>query len=136
MTAGYNVERDGRLVFARVHVLASVAEVQSYFGACAAEIRLAGRRPLLLADHRPAVVYSPAVTDALFEAFRTNNDLLERVAILVSPANAVLQMQLNRITRDAGGSKRRVFQDPGAALGFLADLLSEPEARAVTAFFA
>jgi hypothetical protein len=136
MMPRFQVDRGGRLVFARVHGLPTVGEVRSYFGACAEQIQLAGRRPILLADHRPAVVYSPAVTDALCDAFRTNNELLDRVAILVSPANAVLQMQLNRITRDAGGSQRKVFQSSAAALGFLAQSLSEREAKAVLSFFA
>ena len=132
----YEVERARRLVLARVFALPTVAAAQAYSAACAAEIGSAvGGRPILLADHRAVRLYPPDVTDALCAVFRINNALIERIAILVSPSNATLHMQLQRITREAGGDVRRVFTRAAEATEFLEPSLSPSERGEVATFF-
>ncbi len=128
--ARYTVENlKGCLVEARVERLTTAAEADAY----AADVADAAQRcgppqtAVLCADHRSANIYPPEVADRLLLAFRPNNTRFERIAILVAKDNATLLMQLQRLTREAGSDRRRVFLEPGGALEHLAKSLDAGE---------
>lgn len=124
-----------RLIRARVHSLPTVESAIAY----AAELgRIAAANaehsPILCADHRPVIVYSPPVADKLTELFQRMNSVLVRVAILVAPSNATLLMQLGRIVREAANPARKIFTDAPSARRFLDDALDEEARRELAAF--
>lgn len=133
----YTVENHrGGLVEATVRRLTTEEDAQRYAAdviVCADGVR--GGRPLVLcADHRTANVYPPQVADVLVTAFRPNNRRFERIAILVSPDNAMLLMQLRRLTREAGSDRRQVFLEENAALAHLRVTLDAAELERARTF--
>lgn len=130
--------RVGRLIEARVFRLADRAEADVY----AERLRLettkhAPARPaVLLADHRPVVVYPQPVTDRLVELFQLMNTRLERVAIIVSPSNATMILQLERLVREARFPMRKVFHEPDGAVEHLREALDPDELARARAFLA
>lgn len=135
----YTIEtRVGRLVEARVFRLATVDEVDAYIRVLANTVaRLpSGSTGVLCADHRPAELYTQAVTDRLVESFQYLNERLERVAIVTGFVKATLYMQLRRIVREADYEPRQVFQDNEGGLRHLAVALSPEERTRAAAFLA
>jgi hypothetical protein len=133
----FSVEnRVGRLIEARVRRLSSVEDADAYGAEVLAKATAAvpRRGAVLCADHRPAGLYPPLVADRLVELFRPNNVRFERIAILVSPKNVILIMQLERLTREAGSDKRKVFQDALMATKHLAMALDAAELDRVRSF--
>jgi hypothetical protein len=130
--------RVGRLIEARVFRLADRAEADVYSERLRRETTAhAAERPaVLLADHRPVVVYPQPVTDRLVELFQLMNTRLERVAIVVAPTNATLLLQLERLVREARFPKRRVFREPAGALEHLREALDPAELARARAFLA
>lgn len=137
--AQFNVEvRVGNLVEARVWRLMTRADTDAYGRAVIENAGRVGggRPPVLCADHRPAAVYPPAAADRLVELFRPNNSRFDRIAILVGASNATLLLQLERLTREAGFSNRRVFREPQAAVSHLTPALDEQALARVREFLA
>jgi hypothetical protein len=95
--------RVGRLVEARVFGLRTREEVDAYSREIGIILMRTPKdvRPILCADHRPVVTYSPAVVDRLVEIFQQLNDRLERVAIIVARSNATLVAQLQQMVKKA-----------------------------------
>lgn len=124
----------GRLIEARVFSLGNAADADRYSRDLGEEVaRHAGRTPVLCADHRPVTIYPQPVTDRLVELFQHMNERLRCVAIVVAPTNATMFLQLDRLVREAGFARRRVFRDPEHALAHLAEDLDQHElARART----
>ena len=124
-----------RLIRARIHSLPSADSAIAYaveLGRIAAAN--AEHAPVLCADHRPVIVYSPPVADKLTELFQKMNSVLARVAILVAPSNATLLMQLGRIVREAANPSRKIFTDDSQARRFLDDVLDAEARRELLAF--
>lgn len=111
-------------------------DVAAYHAEVLVAIQRASQRKqaVLIADHRPAKLYAPAVADALVEAFKKNNTLVERAASLVAADNATMQLQFERLVRESHYEQRRVFRDPALALAFLRDALDERERERAAAF--
>ena len=133
----YTVEtRVGRLIEARVFRLKTRADADAYSAALGDEVRRqpADRPAVLCADHRPVVVYPQPVTDRLVELFQQMNTRLERIAIFVSPTNATLLMQLERLVREASFEHRRVFREPETGLIHLGQSLDLPERARAQSF--
>ncbi len=131
----YAIEtRAGRLIEARVFRLSTREDVDAYSAALAEEVRRHRAAPILCADHRPVRIYPQAAADRLIELFQDMNTRLERIAILVSPSNATMLLQLERIVREARFDRRRVFREPPQALEFLATSLSPSELDRARAF--
>lgn len=129
--------RVGRLIEARVFTLPDVASVADYAaGLQAAAAPLRDQSPVLLADHRPVVIYAPEVADALTSLFRGFNSVLVRAALIAAPSNATLNMQLGRLVREASAPWRRLFSDAGEAKSFLDEILSPEERRRAGVFLA
>ena len=119
----------GRLIEARIESLRSLDRAVAYADAFAGVLqRSPTTGPMILcADHRAVPVYPQAVTDKLAALFGTLNTRLARIALLVSPTNATLSMQLGRIVREANNTARRVFTVPMEAEAFLGDVLTSAE---------
>ena len=93
----------GRLIEARVFDLHTREEADEYSRRLAEVVSQMpkGVAPVLCADHRPVRIYPQPAADRLAELFTHMNSRLERVAILVSPTNATLGLQLDRIVLQA-----------------------------------
>jgi hypothetical protein len=127
--------RAGRLLQARVYALPTVEAAQRYSAVIRTHTTpLAAKGPILCADHRPVVVYPPAVADYLAGLFRDMNSILTRIAVVAAPTNATLSMQLGRIIRDAKNPSRRLFTNPAEARSFLHEVLTKEERDAVDQF--
>lgn len=127
--------RAGRLVEARIHGLATRERAAAYAEALGRATRSSSiERMILCADHRPVVIYSQGVADALSDLFARMNSQLERVAILGAKSNATLWMQLGRIVREAGNPSRQMFDNPADAEAFLAPSLTDRERARLGAF--
>lgn len=134
---GFTVERRvGCVIEARVFRIRTPDEATRYARALATVVSSTPLelKPILCADHRPVVVYSQPVTDRLTELFVSMNTRLQRIAILVSPTNAVLSMQLGRIVRQAGNEHRRLFTLASQALAHLSPVLDPLESARVRDF--
>ena len=127
----------GRLIEARVFQLLTREEADEYSRALADVVKsMAGISPVLCADHRPVKIYPQPPADRLAELFTHMNSRLESVAILVSPTNATLGLQLDRIVREVKNDRRRAFRDPEDALAHLRPSLDDREMARVAMFLA
>jgi len=128
--------RSSPLVEARVASLRTARDVDDFsstLGALVTRVPSA-ERPVLVADHRPVVVYPQAAAERLAELFVRMNSRLARVAILVAPSNATLAMQLDRLVREANNPVRRVFYLPDEALEHMRPALGAAQLARARAF--
>ena len=135
----FTVERRvGCLIEARVHALRSAEDGDAYFEAITAAVAdvAAPARAVICADHRPVIIYPPAVADQLVRLFTSVNPRVQRAALLVTPTNATVNMQLARIVREAVNPNRQVFRDLARFTAFLAEVLDAAELTRVRAFMA
>lgn len=135
----FTVERRiGCLVEARVHALRSGDEGNAYFDAITRAVLdvPAPARAVICADHRPVVIYPPAVADRLVQLFTSVNTRVARAALLVSPTNATVSMQLARIVRESDNPNRQVFRDLELFTAFLEEVLDAAEMARAQAFMA
>jgi len=128
----------GRLVEARVMGLRSRADADAYSQELADVMARMPRNvsPVLLADHRPVVIYSQDVADRLAHLFTRMNARLERVAIVAARSNATLVLQLERLVREAAYANRRVCYASSEAEKHLAATLGPAELQRARAFLA
>jgi hypothetical protein len=89
-------------------------------------------RVVTCADMRGYNLLDSGMSDVFAENLRRDNTRVVRSAFLV--ANATVKLQLSRITREAGGAIRRVFDDPHALYDWLAEVLKPEEAKRLTLF--
>ena len=133
----FTVERHvGRLVEARVHQLENRAAGDAYFTAITAAVVdvPTTQRAVICADHRPVIIYPPAVADRLVELFTSVNKRVERAALIVARSNATVSLQIQRIVRESDNAFRRVFYDVAQAQAFLSEILSGAERARVKRF--
>jgi hypothetical protein len=84
-------------------------------------------------DLRNARVFPPDVTKQLLTLLRGETPQVERAAILVGES-AVFSMQIARMFREIGGTTRRVFPEPDAAIAWLSELLTAAEVTRLREF--
>ena len=123
LEAKYTIEPSvGRLIEARVFGLATREDADAYSRLLGQVVSAMPRRvaPVLCADHRPVRIYPQPAADRLAELFTHMNGRLERIAILVSPTNATLGLQLDRIVREVKNDRRQAFRGTDRALDHLA----------------
>ena len=130
--------RVGCLVEARVHALRNAEDGNAYFEAITTAVAnvAAPARAVICADHRPVVIYPPAVADQLVQLFTSVNTRVHRAALLVTPTNATVNMQLARIVRESVNPNRQVFRDLARFTAFLEEVLDAAELTRVRAFMA
>lgn len=73
-------------------------------------------------DLRHSVVLAPEVADALVGLMRRDNPRIERTAFLLGE-NAVMNMQVARMIREAGNPSRRTFHDAAQLITWLEESL-------------
>jgi hypothetical protein len=133
----FTVERRvGCVVEARVHALRNGADGDAYFQAITRVVLevQAPARAVICADHRPVVIYPPEVADKLVQLFTSVNTRVQRAALLVTPTNATVNMQLARIVRESDNPNRQVFRELERFTAFLGEVLDAAELARVRAF--
>src|SRR5579883_627232 len=80
-------------------------------------------------DARHYGVEPPEAAEHFLKVIKRDNARIERSAFLVAPDQPVLGLQLERMIREAGSSKRRLFRNVADAVAFLDPVLT-PEERA------
>jgi hypothetical protein len=128
--------RVGRLLEARIEALRTLERAAAYVDAFSAALQRSrpGTPLILCADHRAVAIYPQPVADKLASLFGMMNTRLARIALLVSPTNATLSMQLGRIVREANNPDRRVFLVPTEAAAFLGEVLTSAERTRLARF--
>lgn len=84
-------------------------------------------------DSRVAPVLSQDVASTLITVMKEDNEDIERTAVLVGN-HATLRMQMNRMWRDAGSTKRRGFDRVEDLYAWLGVPLSQEEKNALRDF--
>ena len=126
--AKFNVEcRVGRLIEIRLEWLNEVGDVLKIEEALRQAFTQIGAAAIICADCRGIEVLSPAVSDALLETFKRDNPRLLRSALLLSPANAVFNLQIERLLREASNPGRRAFRAAELLLTWLGEVLAPDE---------
>jgi hypothetical protein len=126
--------RTGRVIQLRVRRLAEVADVDRLTAAVASAIDEAGPGASICADFRGASPLPPEVAKAWSRAMRKMNGSLVRSALLLDPANALFNLQLERVVKCAGNPARRLFPNMADLQQWIAGALEGWERDAVGAF--
>jgi hypothetical protein len=90
-------------------------------------------RKVLCADLRPVRILVPEVAEALLEAMRRDNPVLDRSAILVSDS-ALFSLQMERLVREARNPNRRTFRDEAGLVDWVSEVLTQTERRRAIEF--
>lgn len=124
----YSVEcRVGRLIEVRLGWLNEVSDIQKIEEGLVQAFTQIGSAAIICADLRGIEVFSPAVSDALLETFKRDNRHLVRSALLLSAANAIFNLQVERLLREAANPARRAFRAPEQLLAWLGEVLRPDE---------
>jgi hypothetical protein len=126
----------GRLIEARLEWLNEPSEVLQVQEAMHQAFTQAGAGAIICADWRGVEVLSPAVGDALIEMLKRGNKRLERSAVLLTPANAIFNLQVERLLREAANPARRAFRAPELLVAWLGEVLRPDELLRAKQMFA
>ena len=94
----------------------------------------AGHKILFCSDLRHSPIVSPEIADRFGGLLRRDVPLLERSAVLIPSDQAILNMQVQRIVREAGTPARQVFKDPAKLVEWLGELCTDDERARLEAF--
>ncbi len=131
----FTVERRvGKLVEARVRILRTLEDVQRYELAVRTALLAAGPGAVGCSDMRFAEVFPPDVTSAIVQLLSRDNSALARSALLVADEQATLNLQIERIVREANNAARRTFRDPIELMAWLSGVLNTEERHRLHAF--
>jgi hypothetical protein len=135
--AKYDIQqRVGRLIEVKLEYLSEVKDLVRIEEELGQAFTRAGAGAVICTDFRPIEVLSPEVGTALTEVFRRDNRRIERSAMLLSPANAIFSLQLERLLREAKNPARRAFRDAQPLLKWLAEILTPDELARAKQMFA
>jgi hypothetical protein len=126
--------RTGRLVEVRIGRLASTEDVEWLDTVFFAAMNVVGAGAVICADHRFASPLPSYLADAWAGSMRRNNRTLARSAILLDPANATFNLQIERIVRCAGSDERRMYVDREGLYEWLDGRLTADERAALREF--
>jgi hypothetical protein len=128
--------REGRIVEIRVRSLVDLDDLASFCANAGLTIRHAGPRAVVCADHRSATPLSPEVADEWSRRIRQGNPAHSKTsAILLDPANALYNLQVERIMQCAG-KQVRLFPALDELMGWLGGILTDAEKATVRELFA
>jgi hypothetical protein len=127
----FTIERNvGRLVEVRIVAPLSAEDLKQF---PLRFLKVVGQgRVVSCADLRGINLLAPGMSDEFAENLRRDNTRVVRSAFLVP--NATINLQIIRVTREAGGATRRVFDDPLALHQWLAEVLTPDEAKRLGLF--
>jgi len=135
--AKYHIESVvGRLIESRLEWLNSASDVDALERSLGAAFRHTGPGAIICSDWRGVEILPPDVSDAVLQLLRRDNERLLRSAILLSPANAIFTLQVERLLREAENPARRAFRDLGQLLAWVAEVLRPEELDRARALFA
>ena len=124
----YCVEcRVGRFVEARLLVPRTAVEVEAFAEELRRVFAMAAGKCVICADWRAAVLLAPEVADALVDLLRRGNPYVDRSAILLSGDNALFNLQVERVVREAKNPARRTFRQAAPMRAWLAQVLGNEE---------
>ena len=126
--------RVGRLVEARLDWLNTPDEVAEFVRAMQAAFAKAGPTSVICADWRAASVMPPDVGDALIGLLRRGNKHFTRSAVLLSGTSGTLNLQVERLFREAGNEHRRAFKATPPMLQWIAEVLTPGELQRAADF--
>lgn len=133
----HTVERRvGRLVEARLFVPSRVEEVAAMVEDLRRAFATVRGKSVVCADWRSATLMAPDVADALVNLLRRGNPHVERSAVLLSGDDALFNLQVERVTREAAGAVRRTFRNAGAMSRWLGAVLDDAERARMDQFLA
>ena len=87
-------------------------------------------------DARTYGVEPQDATDHFLAAIKRDNPRVERSAFLIDRDQALLGLQLDRLIREAGNPRRRLFRSVAGAVTFLQPVLTPDEQARLDAFLA
>ncbi len=119
--------RTRHIVQVWMHRLDTLEAVQALSSDVVAAIRATAPGSVIFADYRRAAPLSPQVASAWSRDMRHANGAILRSGVLLDPANAVFNLQLERIVQCAGSDARRLFTDPAELYDWLAEPLTDDE---------
>jgi hypothetical protein len=128
--------RVGRLIEGRLVWLDGADDVAEFQRLMAGTFTQAGPEAVICADWRRALVFSPQTSEALVELLRRGNRNFLRSAVLLSAADAMFGLQVERLFREAGNPNRRSFRAPEPLLAWLGEVLAPAERARAAAFLA
>jgi hypothetical protein len=126
--------RVGRLLEVRASLPIRVEEIPALTQSMLA---IYGRAPPLVVailDARTYGLEPPDATDYFVGALRRDNPRIERSAFVIEPHQNLLALQLERVIREAGNPRRRLFRSAPAAAAFLRSALTTEESARLDAF--
>lgn len=127
----------GRLVEVRLFVPGRVAEVAAMVEDLRRVFARVRSKCVVCADWRLATLLAPDVADSLVNLLRRGNPHVERSAFLLSRDDALFNLQVERVTREAAGpARRRTFRSPAAMSTWLGEVLDESERSRMDEFLA
>jgi hypothetical protein len=134
-TASFARLRTARIVEVHVRRLATPEDLELLDVQVSAAVRRAGPGAVICADHRYASPFSEKVADLFSRSMRGNNRSIGRSALLLSPANAMYNLQVERVVSCAGSNARRLFADLDELRRWIGDSLPLPERDALRQLF-
>jgi hypothetical protein len=127
--------RAGRIVEVHVRRLADRGDVESLRTQVKATLRLAGAGPVICADHRFASLQSWDAADAWSNAMRGSGGSVVRSGLLLDRANAVYNLQIERVVQRAANPVLRLFEDIDELRDWMGEVLTEPERETIRDLF-
>ena len=119
--------RVGRLVEARLDWLNTPEDVADFTRSMQGAFAKAGATSVICADWRATSVMPPEVGDALIGLLRRGNKHFSRSAVLLSGTSGILNLQVERLFREAGNVDRRAFKATAPMLQWIAEVLTPAE---------
>jgi hypothetical protein len=89
---------------------------------------------VICTDWRALHIFAPEVANALIEMLSTTNKRVLRGAILLTPDNATLGLQVDRLIQAANNPVRKTFRATDKLLTWLAEVLTPSELDAAQKF--
>ena len=128
--------REGRIVEIRVRSLVDLDDLATFCANTGSTIRGAGPSAIVCADHRWATPLSHEVADEWSRRIRQGNPANAKPsAILLDPANALYNLQVERVMQCAG-KQVRLFPALDELMEWLGEILTDAEKATVRELFA
>jgi hypothetical protein len=128
--------RVGRLLEVRASLPICVEEIPALIASFTSIFRDAPPLVVAILDARSYGLEPPEATAYFVDMMKRDNTRIERSAFLVEPHQSLLALQLDRVIREAGNPRRRLFRSPPAAAAFLDPVLSAAEYARLDLFLA
>jgi hypothetical protein len=120
-----------------VHVrrLADLCDIEALRSQVKEAVHLAGPGAVICADHRYASLLSWEAADGWSRAMRWSNSGVARSGLLLDPANATYNLQVERVVRCAGNPVVRLFEDLDDLRDWVSVVLTEAEREVLREVF-